>query len=271
VSRRRRLGQHFLVDEGGVKLFTEVLERFKGLDFLEVGPGLGALTLRASELAGRLIAVEIDESLAKRLSPRLPFNSSVVIGDGALFVASARTPVVFSNAPFYLVGRMIAAAARNNNVRWLVLVGRMIAAAARNNNVRWLVLGCQKEVAERIVARPGSEEYGRLSVISQAYFTATIKGYMPAEWFRPRPKVNAALVLMERRREWGPEGEVLEGLTRCLFSQKNRLLAKVAKRCIGDEGPALLAANNNRRVRDLTPDELVEASKWLAARAGVRS
>jgi 16S rRNA (adenine1518-N6/adenine1519-N6)-dimethyltransferase len=252
VSRRRRLGQHFLVDEGGVKLFTEVLERFKGLDFLEVGPGLGALTLRASELAGRLIAVEIDESLAKRLSPRLPLNSSVVIGDGALFVASARTPVVFSNAPFYLVGRMIA-------------------AAARNNNVRWLVLGCQKEVAERIVARPGSEEYGRLSVISQAYFTATIKGYMPAEWFRPRPKVNAALVLMERRREWGPEGEVLEGLTRCLFSQKNRLLAKVAKRCIGDEGPALLAANNNRRVRDLTPDELVEASKWLAARAGTRS
>ena len=251
MSRRRRLGQHFLVDEGGVKLFTEVLERFKGLDFLEVGPGLGALTLRASELAGRLIAVEIDESLAKRLSPRLPFNSSVVIGDGALFVASARTPVVFSNAPFYLVGRMIA-------------------AAARNNNVRWLVLGCQKEVAERIVARPGSEEYGRLSVISQAYFTATIKGYMPAEWFRPRPKVNAALVLMERRREWGPEGEVLEGLTRCLFSQKNRLLAKVAKRCIGDEGPALLAANNNRRVRDLTPDELVEASKWLAARAGAR-
>jgi len=251
VSRRRRLGQHFLVDEGGVKLFTEVLERFKGLDFLEVGPGLGALTLRASELAGRLIAVEIDESLAKRLSPRLPFNSSVVIGDGALFVASARTPVVFSNAPFYLVGRMIA-------------------AAARNNNVRWLVLGCQKEVAERIVARPGSEEYGRLSVISQAYFSATIKGYMPAEWFRPRPKVNAALVLMERRREWGPEGEVLEGLTRCLFSQKNRLLAKVAKRCIGDEGPALLAANNNRRVRDLTPDELVEASKWLAARAGAR-
>ncbi|NAZ32543.1 MAG: ribosomal RNA small subunit methyltransferase A [Acidilobus sp.] len=252
MSRRRRLGQHFLVDEGGVKLFTEVLERFKGLDFLEVGPGLGALTLRASELAGRLIAVEIDESLAKRLSPRLPLNSSVVIGDGALFVASARTPVVFSNAPFYLVGRMIA-------------------AAARNNNVRWLVLGCQKEVAERIVARPGSEEYGRLSVISQAYFTATIKGYMPAEWFRPRPKVNAALVLMERRREWGPEGEVLEGLTRCLFSQKNRLLAKVAKRCIGDEGPALLAANNNRRVRDLTPDELVEASKWLAARAGTRS
>ncbi|MCG2881699.1 MAG: 16S rRNA (adenine(1518)-N(6)/adenine(1519)-N(6))-dimethyltransferase RsmA [Acidilobus sp.] len=252
MSRRRRLGQHFLVDEGGVKLFTEVLERFKGLDFLEVGPGLGALTLRASELAGRLIAVEIDESLAKRLSPRLPLNSSVVIGDGALFVASARTPVVFSNAPFYLVGRMIA-------------------AAARNNNVRWLVLGCQKEVAERIVARPGSEEYGRLSVISQAYFTATIKGYMPAEWFRPRPKVNAALVLMERRREWGPEGEVLEGLTRCLFSQKNRLLAKVAKRCIGDEGPALLAANNNRRVRDLTPDELVEASKWLAARAGARS
>jgi len=251
VSRRRRLGQHFLVDEGGVKLFTGVLERFKGLDFLEVGPGLGALTLRASELAGRLVAVEIDGSLAKRLSSRLPLNSSVVIGDGALFVASVRTPVVFSNAPFYLVGRMIA-------------------AAARNNNVRWLVLGCQKEVAERIVARPGSEEYGRLSVISQAYFTATIKGYMPAEWFRPRPKVNAALVLMERRREWGPEGEVLEGLTRCLFSQKNRLLAKVAKRCIGDEGPALLAANNNRRVRDLTPDELVEASKWLAARAGAR-
>jgi len=252
VSRRRRLGQHFLVDEGGVKLFTGVLERFKGLDFLEVGPGLGALTLRASELAGRLVAVEIDGSLAKKLSSRLPLNSSVVIGDGALFVASVRTPVVFSNAPFYLVGRMIA-------------------AAARNNNIRWLVLGCQKEVAERIVARPGSEEYGRLSVISQAYFLATIKGYMPAEWFRPRPKVNAALVLMERRREWGPEGEVLEGLTRCLFSQKNRLLAKVAKRCIGDKGPALLAASNNRRVRDLTPDELVEASKWLAARAGARS
>ena len=248
MTRRppRDLGQHFLIDQRGVSLLLNALNHLAGRDFLEVGPGLGALTLEASRLANRLVAVELDQRLAGKLVQRLPPNAAVVVGDGVDFVRSTPSEVVFSNSPFYLTSSIVA-------------------AAARNNNVRWLVLGCQKEVALRLTASPGSDDYGRLSVIAQAYFNVSLAGFMPAEWFRPRPKVDAAVVVMSRRRTWGEEGEVLEGLSRCLFSQRNKTLTKVMRRCIpNDAGQPPIRLDPMRRVRDLTPDEIIEVSKWLA-------
>ncbi|MGC9210500.1 MAG: 16S rRNA (adenine(1518)-N(6)/adenine(1519)-N(6))-dimethyltransferase RsmA [Acidilobus sp.] len=242
----RRLGQHFLVDSRGVGLFLEALQDFEGHDLLEVGPGLGALTLGAAKLARRLLAVEIDPGLAERLSRRLPRNAAVVVGDGASFVLNTTSDVVFSNSPFYLTSRLVS-------------------AAARNNNVRAVIIGCQKEVAERLAAAPGSDEYGRLSVLAQAFFNVSIRGYMPAEWFRPRPKVDAALVVMTRRRPWGQAGETLEKITRCLFSQRNKIASKVASRCLNKMIPP---GWERRRVRELTPEELLEVSSWLTQADG---
>ncbi|MGC9071152.1 MAG: 16S rRNA (adenine(1518)-N(6)/adenine(1519)-N(6))-dimethyltransferase RsmA [Acidilobus sp.] len=246
LRAHRRLGQHFLVDNRGVDLFLELLGAFEGRDFLEVGPGLGALTIDASRIARRLVAVEIDPLLAERLSRRLPPNASVVVGDGVSFVLATTLDVVFSNSPFYLTGRLVA-------------------AAARNNNIRTVVIGCQKEVADRLVAKPGDHDYGRLSVMAQAFFDVSLKGHIPAEWFRPRPNVDAALVMMKRRRPWGPDGEVLEKVTRCLFTQRNRVAGKVARYCL----PGIpIKGWGERRVRELTPDQLLEVSSWLAGVAG---
>lgn len=245
-SPPRDLGQRFLVDQRGVSLLVSALNGLAGRDFLEVGPGLGALTIEASRLANRILAVEIDAGLAARLTPSLPPNAAVVVGDGVDFVMTTGSEVVFSNSPFYLTSSIVA-------------------AAARNNNVRWLVLGCQREVALRLTASPGSRDYGRLSVLAQAYFNVSLIGFIPAGWFRPRPKVDAAVVVMSRRRPWGDEGEALEDLSRCLFSLRNKGLAKVMRRCLpSGVGPPPVRLDQGRRVRDLNPDELVEVSKWLA-------
>ncbi len=254
MTRRppRDLGQHFLVDPRGVSLFLDALEGLKGMDFLEVGPGLGALTLEASRLARRLLAVEIDPELAAKLAPKLPGNASVMVGDGVEFALTTKSEVILSNTPFYITGRLVA-------------------SAVRNNSVRWLVLGCQREVALRLAARVGDRDYGRLSVLAQAYFDVSVEGFIPAEWFRPRPKVDAAVVLMRRRRSWGREGPVLEELSRCLFSQRNRLLSKVVRRCLPQGQGLPMSLDGKRRVRDLTPEELLEVSLWLAGSRWGRS
>ncbi|MGC9112083.1 16S rRNA (adenine(1518)-N(6)/adenine(1519)-N(6))-dimethyltransferase RsmA [Acidilobus sp.] len=241
----RDLGQRFLVNKDGVGLFLEGLSGFEGLDVLEVGPGEGQLTISIANVARRVLAVEFDRELAARLMARVPYNVSVVIGDGAKYVLIARSPVLVSNTPFYLSSSIIT-------------------NAARNNNLELMVLGLQLEVAKRVTARPGSELYGRLSVISQAYFRAQIIGVMPSSWFRPRPKVDAAVVRMVRIRRWDSTGEALEKVTRCLFSYRNKLVTKAALRCLGRVPEDFKGLPSSARVRDLAPEQLIGVARCLS-------
>ena len=241
--RARRLGQHFLVERAGVDLFLEcigMLGPVGDYDALEVGPGRGALTLAISRSFRRLIAAEIDRGLAARLAGRLPPNVSLVVADGVSIVLAAPVQVVVSNTPFNITSRLVVAMARNNNV-----VGG--------------VIGAQAEVARRMVARPGSDDYGRLSVISQAYFDITLVGQMPSEWFRPRPKVSAAVIVMKRRRTWDARGDALERLLRCAFRRRNRVARKALAECAGADAPIDVGG---RRIRDLTVDEYLRLAEW---------
>lgn len=241
----RDLGQRFLVNEYGVNLFLEGLRGFEGLDILEVGPGEGQLTIPIAKVARRVLAVEFDQKLATKLSAKAPYNVSVIVGDGARHVSITRSPILVSNTPFYLSSSIIV-------------------NAARNNNLELMVLGLQLEVAKRITAPPGSELYGRLSVISQAYFRTRIIGVMPSSWFRPRPKVDAAVVQMVRVRRWDSTGDALERVTRCLFSYRNKLVTKAVSRCLGNMPESLKGLPPGARVRDLTPEQLAGVAKWLS-------
>ena len=240
----RRLGQHFLVERAGVELFLKgisMLGPVRDYDAAEVGPGKGALTQAISGLFKRLVAIEIDLDLAARLAGLLSPNAGLVVADGVSMLSVMPVQVVVSNTPFNITSRLVVAMAKNNSI-----VGG--------------VIGAQAEVARRMAAKPGTSDYGRLSVISQAYFDVSLIGVIPSGWFRPRPKVSAAVVVLKRRRAWDVRGEVLEGLLRCAFERRNRVARRALVECLGTED--LPIDVGGRRVRDLTVDEYLRLAEW---------
>ncbi|MEN2999694.1 MAG: 16S rRNA (adenine(1518)-N(6)/adenine(1519)-N(6))-dimethyltransferase RsmA [Acidilobaceae archaeon] len=226
---RDRLGQHFLVDPKGISLFLSRLPREEAL---EIGPGLGSLTYYASRRLPRVVAVELDRRLCSALAHGSPPNVQFVNAEGLSFLLSAQLGLVYSNTPYNLSSAIVA-------------------AGARNNSVKRMLLGVQKEVADRMLAREGEEQYGRLTLLVKRYFSSRLVGIMERDMFYPMPKVMGAVVELERIREWRRGDEVFEEVTRCLFSGRNKRASKMARACTGRE-----VELGNKRVEELTLEEV---------------
>jgi 16S rRNA (adenine1518-N6/adenine1519-N6)-dimethyltransferase len=231
VKPRDRLGQHFLVDPRGVALFLEALAKWESSDMMEVGPGLGVLTVLASHIASRIVAVEIDPLLASHIASLASDNVVVVRGDGLDHVTSTSISVVYSNTPYNISSQLIA-------------------RIARNNRITYSLLGVQLELARRMTAKPGEEDYGRLTLLANRYFNVKLLGVIPWSSFYPEPEVSGAVVEMWRKRSWVEGDESFELLTRCLFSNRNKKAVKIASRCLGVE-LGKLSWLGERRVREL--------------------
>ena len=207
---RKRFGQHFLHDPGVIRRILDALAPVAGEDIVEIGPGLGALTRPLVERVGRLAALEIDRDLAADLRREFPEKRlSLDIGD-ALEHDFARYPAgvrVVGNLPYNVSTPLLFHLARN-------------ARHARD-----LHFMLQLEVVERMVARPSTPEYGRLSVMLQTRFAMKKLFNVAAGCFRPPPKVESAVVRLV------PLGEppacdeaVLERIVREAFSARRKTL-----------------------------------------------
>jgi len=241
----QKLGQVFLVHPKGVSLFVDAVREHLDPPILEVGVGTGHLAYYVARESGWIIGVEIDRILVEVAKEVLKGSEVFLIhGDGVLCTESFRVRGVYSNTPYQASSRLIASGARNNNV-WS------------------MVLGLQLEVARRVLARPGSEDYGRLTLLVNRYFEVREIGRIPNTWYYPRPEVHGSLVLFKRTRKWREGDECFEKITACLFSGRNKLADKMAAKCLGLDRPSL-ARLSGKRVRDLT----VEDVEWLMERAG---
>jgi len=148
----------------------------------------------------------------------------------------------------------------------------MLAALARNNSVKLAVLGLQKEVAERVRATPGTESYGRLTVLISLHFDVEVVGEFGQSDFFPRPEVRTAVVTLRRREAYDALlGPLLERFTACAFSARNKKARKEVFRCLTELGVREDKARSlaeglvceEARVRDLSPS----AVKEIVARA----
>lgn len=183
-GRRRRLGQHFLVDRGVVGRIVGLLEEAPGR-VLEIGPGRGALTGALLERFPRVVALEVDERLVGPLEARFE-GLQVRHGDAlteelAGLLGKERPWQVAANLP-YSVGTAI--------LRRLM---------PRHDLFSRLVIMLQREVAERIVARPGDRNHGLLALERAAWAEARIAFHVPPRAFRPRPRVESSVVVLEPR------------------------------------------------------------------------
>jgi 16S rRNA (adenine1518-N6/adenine1519-N6)-dimethyltransferase len=174
---RKRFGQHFLHDRGTIARIVAAVDPRPGDALVEIGPGLGALTGVLLERAGRLDAIEIDRDLAARLGDTHPgaavHRGDVLEFDLAQLGGSLR---IVGNLPY--------------NVSTPFLF-RLAALAGRVRDAHFML---QKEVVDRMVARPSTAEYGRLSVMLQHRFATTKLFDVKPGAFRPPPKVDSAFV-----------------------------------------------------------------------------
>lgn len=217
---QKKWGQHFLVNAGAVHKIVAAVEPLPGELVLEIGPGRGALTRLLTESYERVAAIEIDPVLAERLREELP-SLEVTLGDA--------TEAALPEYPFVAVGNL------PYNVATPII--RRLAAAPQMRRGVFMV---QKEVADRITARPGDPDWGWFSMAVQSYGrTRSLLTLGPGS-FRPRPKVSSAVIIFDREpRTFLTSAEEVLAVASQAFNQRRKTLLN-----------SLSAGNDRERLRE---------------------
>lgn len=256
VRARKGLGQHFLLYGRVADRAVDHVEPSAEATVLEVGPGLGVLTVRLARAFGRVVAVEKDRRIARALKERLAEealgNVDVVVGD-ALDVELPEAEAVCANLPYQ--------------------ISSPITFRLLDHDFDRAVLMYQKEFAERLCADPGTKEYGRLTVMAHARARCELLETVPAGAFWPKPKVDSALV----RLTWRDPDYAIEDMgvfaevVRALFSHRrkkssNAVLLHVGK--LGGEARVEAALEEwglgDKRPGTLAPGEIAELANRIA-------
>ncbi len=239
IRPRRRLSQNFIVSEGALRLIVDALGPGPGDRVYEIGAGLGTLTLELARRGAAVIAVEVDRRLVEVLRDRFRGDSLVdVVCSDALSTPVPRVDGVVSNVPY-------------------AISSRLLLKLLREPSYRVAVLTLQREFALRLVARPGTAQYGRISVITQLYSEVEVVGSVSRRAFYPQPEVDSLVIRLRPRMENREFFRDVEKLTAILFSQRRRKLAKVV-RGAGLYSPALEGVVDlEKRVYKLTPREVL--------------
>ncbi|TMJ70109.1 MAG: 16S rRNA (adenine(1518)-N(6)/adenine(1519)-N(6))-dimethyltransferase RsmA [Alphaproteobacteria bacterium] len=262
LRAKKSLGQNFLLDLNLAARIARAAGPLEGVDVVEIGPGPGGLT-RALLAAGarRVISIERDDravAAQEQIARRYPGRLEIVAGDALDFdprplldSASAR---IVANLPY--------------NIATALLVGWL----TQESWPPWydrLVLMFQREVAERLVATPGSKSYGRLSVLVGWRCKARICFNVAASAFVPPPKVTSSLVeLVPRKAPLACELRALERVTQAAFGQRRKMLRQSLK-SLGFDAMALLEATRiapTARAEDVPVEGFVALARAFTAR-----
>lgn len=186
---KKELGQHWLRDIATLDAIVDAAQVMAGDTVLEVGPGLGTLTARLLKKGAQVIAVEFDKDLAKNLHTSLTkqlgetatSKLSVIESDILTFDFTQLPPgyKVVANIPYYLTSHLI----------------RILGESTNSPKIAAMLI--QKEVAERVCAKPG--DMSLLSVSAQVFFNSSLGVFVPAELFTPPPKVDSQVLLLEKK------------------------------------------------------------------------
>ena len=255
VAPKKRLGQHFLVDENILGVIGRLAELDDTDVVLEVGPGLGVLTSYLGDRVREVHAVELDRSLEPVLLDALGERSNVhlVWADALDLDIQTLRP-----APTKLVANL------PYNIATPLVVESLEHAASLQH---WCVM-VQREVADRFFAQPRTKAYGAVSVLVQLGARKTGLHSVPPTVFRPRPRVDSALVAFERVAAASPIAAV-RPVVEAAFAHRRKTLANsvavsgLAPRARAEE--ALLAIGRSTRVRaeELAPEEFVELAEHI--------
>lgn len=237
----RRLGQHFLADPNTARRIVRLAGVDTGDRVLEIGPGLGSLTLALRERGCDVLALEVDRSLADVLEVVVTGDEGVrVVTDDALAVDF---DILLGAGPWRCV----------SNLPYNIATPVVIRLLEEAPSVRTALVMVQREVADRLVAAPGTSAYGAASVRVAYYADARIVGAVPRAVFVPVPKVDSALVEIVRRDVPAvdvPSRARFFELVRAGFAHRRKMLRRALRPVLGERtADVLIRAGVDPRAR----------------------
>jgi 16S rRNA (adenine1518-N6/adenine1519-N6)-dimethyltransferase len=219
-SFKKSLGQNFLIDPNILRNITEHAGLTKDTVAIEIGPGIGALTEHLARTSGKVVAFEIDQRLIPILGDTLSPYDNVKIINKDVLEADVKSIIeeefegyedimVVANLPYYVTTPIILK----------LLMERL--------PIRGICVMLQKEVGDRISAKPGTKEYGSLSIAIQYYTEAEMVMTVPKTVFMPQPNVDSAVIRLTKREQ--PPVEVIDEdffftVTRSSFAQRRKTI-----------------------------------------------
>ena len=264
MRARKRFGQHFLEDVWVRKVIAAAAPQPDDV-ILEIGPGAGALTLPLARSARLVIGVELDRDLAADLTALAPPNVRVVAGDildadlaGVLPPDASRIRIV-GNLPY--------------NISSPILF-KLLDAQAADPRISDATLMLQKEVADRLVASPGTHDYGVLTVLLGRRARMTHLLTLPPGAFRPPPKVTSAVVRLDFLAEADviPAPPTFDATVRGLFTRRRKTLSNCLAAYTGVPGATAaewlrgIGIDPRRRPETLTIREFARVAERLRER-----
>ena len=254
---RKRFGQNFLQDEGIIYSIVALINPGPGMHVIEIGPGLGALTIPLLRNLDQLDLLEIDRDLVAYWNQKNLNGLRVIEGDALKFDFLEWAKAHSENAGFCkVVGNL------PYNISSPLLFHLVSAAEFIDEQIFML----QAEVVERMVAKAGSSDFSRLSVMLQARYDMELVLEVPPEAFDPQPKVNSAVVRMIPRKDFNLSNDqwsALEQVVAAAFSQRRKMLRTNLQAFA--ERLQLTEIELKSRAQDITVERYIEWAKVLAS------
>lgn len=250
IKLTKSLGQNFLTDDNVVSRIVDAAEITKDDMVIEIGPGIGSMTAELASRAGRVIAIEIDKHLIPALEDNLKGFSNIDIVNQDIMKVNVKDIAnnkqnmklkVVANLPYYITTPII-----------------MKLLEEEDNDIELMVFMVQKEVAQRMVAKPGGKDYGALSVAVQYYAQPEKVFDVPPHCFIPQPEVDSTIVKLKRN------------ITPPVTLKDKEMFFKVVKAAFGQRRKTLLNALSNFAALNRTKEEVREILKAINIDENVR-
>lgn len=254
LAPRKSLGQNFLADHNLIRKLVDASGVQPGDLVLEVGPGTGTLTEELLARGCRVVAVELDRGLAALLRERLGSSVMLIEGDALAGKRELNPDIAraLGDHPFRLVANLPYGAATPVMLSLLVDFPRCLS----------MHVTIQREVADRLLAKPGTRDYGPITVVAHALATVERIATLPPECFWPRPDVTSAMISIVRRPDpLTDQPRRLADFAQRVFMQRRKQLGAVLGRTFPfppDIPPTL-------RAEALSPDKLVALAAAAAS------
>jgi len=253
IYAKKSLGQNFLVDKIILEKITEITE-IENKEVLEVGPGTGNLTeYILKKNPKKFYVVEKDDNLAQLLNEK--FNDKInIINDDILNISADKISeekiIVFGNLPYNISTEILS--------RWIINLKKDFWFTK-------LILMFQKEVAERIIAKVNTSNYGRLSILSSWKLSVKKIIDIKPNSFLPRPKIDSSLLVFSPKENFLKikDPKNLEMITKTFFAQRRKMIKKPFNKIFNNaqEVAKKLNINLNLRPQNLSPETYLNITK----------
>jgi len=255
IKAKKKYGQNFLINEGILKKIVNE-SSIKGKNVIEIGPGLGSLTIYLQDEAKKLVCYEIDNELVNILKEEI-VNDSVTILNTDFLKANLEADIAnnFDNDEIIVVA----------NLPYYITTAILTKILEQTKRITKIVVMMQKEVAERITGKPSTKDYNSLSVLIQYYMKTRILFNVSPSSFIPKPNVDSSVVLLERKDKTLPlkSEEFFLKFNRQIFIQRRKTLYNNIKQAFTftkEQIEQVFAKNNigiNQRAESLEVEQIV--------------